>query len=92
MAISVNNTAFSFFIKGSHSHMKNNTDYLDTPVTFERLGIFGCGFQQTYPMNILFRQTKKINGLRKTFVPFKSFTELAMSYTQRAVPTGLKNV
>ena len=47
--------------------MKNNTVYLDIPVTFERVGIFGCGFQQTYPMDILFQQTKKINGLRKTF-------------------------
>ena len=43
--------------------MKNNTDYLDAPVTFERVGIFGCGSQQTYPMNILFQQTK-INGIR----------------------------
>ena len=38
--------------------MKSNTDYLDIPVTFERVGIFGCGLQQTYPMNILFQQTK----------------------------------
>ena len=58
IAILVNYTACSFFIKGSHSHMKNNTVYLDTPVTFERVGIFVCGFQQTYPMDILFQQTK----------------------------------
>ena len=59
IAISVNYTAYLFFIKGSHSHMKNNTDYLDTPVTFERVGIFGCGFQQAYPMNILFQLTQQ---------------------------------
>ena len=59
IAISVNYTAYSFFIKGSHSHMKNNTEYLDTPVTFERVGIFGCGFQQTYSMDILFQQTQQ---------------------------------
>ena len=34
----MNYTAFSFFIKGSYSDMKNNTDYLDTHVTFERGG------------------------------------------------------
>ena len=62
IALSSNYTAYSFFIKGSHSHMKNNTEYLDTPVTFERVGIFGCGFQQTYPMDILFQQTQQLMG------------------------------
>ena len=57
--MSVNYTAHTFLIKGSHSHMKNNIKYLDTPVTFEWVGIFGCGFQQAYPMNILFQQTQQ---------------------------------
>ena len=59
IAISVNYTTYSFFIKGSYSHMKNNTEYFDTSVTFERVGMFGCGFQQTYPMDILFQQTQQ---------------------------------
>ena len=46
IAISVYYTAYSFFIKGSHSHMKNNTEYLDTPVTFERVGILGADFNK----------------------------------------------
>ena len=37
----------------------DNTDYLDAPVTFERVGFFGCGFQQTYSMDILFQQAEK---------------------------------
>ena len=46
IAISVDYTTYSFFIKGSHSHMKNNTEYLDTPVTFERVGILGADFNK----------------------------------------------
>ena len=61
IALLVNYTAYSFSIKGSHSHVKNNTVYLDTGWVF-----LGADFNKLIQWTFYFNR-QKINGLRKTF-------------------------